>query len=126
MSELTQPPAAMHRLHSGHSGLAVVRRSIAAHLWSVSEATSLTQVNDADHDEDLCFNVRRSLASTLGVGVAGTVVCLRTSWTKHDAYRKMLAALRDVPTLAVRDLDSNRRDLAAIAHRKVYGHSLRQ
>ena len=64
----------------------------------------------------------RSLASTLDVGVAGTVDRLRTAWTEYVAYRKALAELRDLPTRALRDLDFNRGDLATIAHREVYGH----
>ena len=50
----------------------------------------------------------RSLASTLDVGVAGTVDRLRTAWTKYVAYRKALAELRDLPTRALRDLAFNR------------------
>jgi uncharacterized protein YjiS (DUF1127 family) len=64
----------------------------------------------------------RSLASTLDANVAGTVDHLRTAWTRYVAYRKTLAELRDLPTRALRDLDFNRGDLAAIAHREVYGH----
>ena len=63
----------------------------------------------------------RSLASMLDVSVAGTLDRLRTAWTKFWAYRKTLAALRDLPTRALRDLDFNRGDLATIAHREVYG-----
>ena len=57
----------------------------------------------------------RSLASTLDVGVTGTLDRLRTAWTKYRAYRQM-------PTRALRDLDFNRGDLATIAHCEVYGH----
>ena len=62
----------------------------------------------------------RSLASTLDVGV--TVDRLRAAWTKYRTYRQTLAELRELPTRALRDLDFNRGDLAAIAHREVYGH----
>jgi uncharacterized protein YjiS (DUF1127 family) len=64
----------------------------------------------------------RSLASTLDAGVAGTLDRLRTAWANYRTYRKTLAELRDLPTRALRDLDFNRGDLAAIAHREVYGH----
>lgn len=36
-------------------------------------------------------------------------------------YRKTLAELRELPTRALRDLDFNRGELAAFAHRAVYG-----
>ena len=64
----------------------------------------------------------RSLASTLNVSVAGTLDRLRTAWTKYRTYRKTLAELRGLPSRALRDLDFNRGDLAAIAYRAVYGH----
>jgi uncharacterized protein YjiS (DUF1127 family) len=63
----------------------------------------------------------RSLASALDLSVAETLNRLRTAWTKYRAYRQTLAELRNLPTRALRDLDFNRGDLAAIAHRDVYG-----
>jgi uncharacterized protein YjiS (DUF1127 family) len=63
----------------------------------------------------------RSLASALDLGVAETLNRLRTAWTKYRAYRQTLAELRNLPTRGLRDLDFNRGDLAAIAHREVYG-----
>jgi hypothetical protein len=64
----------------------------------------------------------RSLASMLDVSVTGTVDRLRAAWTQYATYRKTLAELRDLPTHALRDPNFNRGDLAAIAHREVYGH----
>ena len=64
----------------------------------------------------------RSVASTLDAAVAGTVDRLRTAWTKYRTYRQTLSEFRELPTRALPDLDFNRGDLAAIAHREVYGH----
>ena len=61
----------------------------------------------------------RSLASTLDARVTETIGRLRAAWTSFRAYRRTLAELRDLPTRALRDLDFNRGDLAAIAHRGV-------
>lgn len=62
----------------------------------------------------------RSLASALDLDVAEAFDRLRTAWTKYRTYRRTLAALRNLPTRALRDLDFNRGDLARIAHCEVY------
>jgi len=67
------------------------------------------------------FPQDRSLASAFTADVDTLVSRARAAWTQYRTYRRTLAELRDLPARSLRDLDFNRGDLAAIAHREAYG-----
>lgn len=69
----------------------------------------------------LASNYGRSRASALEAGIDTVVSRIRTAWMQYRTYRRTRAALRDLPARTLRDLDFNRGDLSAIAHREVYG-----
>ena len=64
----------------------------------------------------------RSRASALEAGVDAVLDRIRTAWRQHRAFRRTLAELRGLSPRVLRDLNFNRGDLSAIAHREVYGY----
>jgi uncharacterized protein YjiS (DUF1127 family) len=60
----------------------------------------------------------RSRASALEASVGR----VRAAWKQFRSYRRTLAELRGLSPRMLRDLNFNRGDLSAIAHREVYGH----
>ena len=63
----------------------------------------------------------RSRASALEAGVDTVTSRIRTAWKQYRSYRRTLAELRDLSPRLLRDLEFDRANLSAIAHREVYG-----
>ncbi len=64
----------------------------------------------------------RSRASALETAVDAGLAHVRTAWEQSRRYRRTLAELRSLSPRMLRDLDLDRRDLRAFAHRAVYGN----
>ena len=64
----------------------------------------------------------RSRASAFEAGVDAGLGRVRTAWKQYRSYRRTLSELRGLSARMLRDLNFDRGDLGAIAHREVYGH----